>query len=390
MLNTVDSSSKYQSTEIKLVEPSFGSTLTDLIIDLDYLRRRKLTGTTNPKIFFQLKSLFHTLESIGSARIEGNHTTIAEFIETKFSKEKSHDEKIVEIRNNEKAMDFIDDTITDHAIDEAYIRELHKMVVIGLSPSAEGDSRPGEYRVRNVQITKSSHIPPDYLLINDHIQSLVSFINREDNPKYDLLKIALTHHRFVWIHPFTNGNGRTVRLLTYAQLVKYGFNIHIGHIVNPTAIFCNNRNEYYNQLANADTGEDTQLLNWCQYVLSGLKIEIEKIDRLLDYSYLSKNILLPSLIDARDRKVITPEEESILKIAVEEQVFQASDLNKIFPGKLPSHISRLLNRMKEKKMIVADKKNGRKYLLYFENNYLLRSVIKMLDIHGFLPLRGEI
>lgn len=383
-------SNKYQSKGTKLVEPSFRSTLTDLIIDLDYLRKKELGGTTHPKIFFQLKNLFHTLESIGSARIEGNHTTIAEFIETKFSKNETHDEKIEEIRNNEKAMDFIDKTIIDANINEAYVRELHKKVVIGLAPSQEGDLRPGEYRISNVRITKSPHVPPDYLLVRDYMEELVSFINKKDSPKYDLLKIALTHHRFVWIHPFTNGNGRTVRLLTYAQLVKYGFNIHIGHIVNPTAIFCNNRNEYYNYLAQADTGDDQHLLNWCEYVLFGLKKEIEKIDKLLNYIYLSKNILLPALTDALDRKVITPEEEKILKVAVEKQVFQASDLNRIFVGKLPSHISRLLNRMKKKKMIIADKKNGRKYVLYFENNYLLRSVIKMLDINGFLPLQGEV
>ena len=40
---------------------------------------------------------------------------------------------------------------------------------------------------------------------------------------FDLIKVAIAHHRFVWIHPFGNGNGRVVRLLTYALLIKYGF-----------------------------------------------------------------------------------------------------------------------------------------------------------------------
>jgi Fic family protein len=30
---------------------------------------------------------------------------------------------------------------------------------------------------------------------------LTAFINRADKPKYDLMKIALVHHRFGWIHP---------------------------------------------------------------------------------------------------------------------------------------------------------------------------------------------
>ena len=73
----------FKHYDLQLVEPSFGSELTDLIIELDHLRKKRLGGTTHPIVFFQLKHIFHTLESIGSARIEGNRTTIAEFIETK-------------------------------------------------------------------------------------------------------------------------------------------------------------------------------------------------------------------------------------------------------------------------------------------------------------------
>ena len=55
------------------------------------------------------------------------------------------------------------------------------------------------------------------------MQELIDFVNKEDTPKYDLLKIAIAHHRFVWIHPFENGNGRVVRLFTYALLLKFVF-----------------------------------------------------------------------------------------------------------------------------------------------------------------------
>ena len=60
------------------------------------------------------------------------------------------------------------------------------------------------------------------------MQELVAFINENHPPKYDLIKVALAHHRFGWIHPFGNGNGRVVRLLTYALLIKYGFTLLSG------------------------------------------------------------------------------------------------------------------------------------------------------------------
>jgi Fic family protein len=83
----------------------------------------------------------------------------------------------------------------------------------------------------------------------------VTFINASDSPKYDLVKVAVAHHRFGWVHPFSNGNGRSVRLLTYALLIKYGFNVNTGgRVLNPTAVFCNDRDRYYAMLAEGDRG----------------------------------------------------------------------------------------------------------------------------------------
>ena len=75
-------------------------------------------------------------------------------------------------------------------------------------------------------------------------------VNENHPPKYDLIKVALAHHRFGWIHPFGNGNGRVVRLLTYALLIKYGFNVKAGgRVLNPTAVFCNDQDRYYAMFA---------------------------------------------------------------------------------------------------------------------------------------------
>src|SRR6187402_194250 len=107
--------------DLKLIEPTFGSSLTDLIIELDYLRKKPLGGSTHPKVFFQLKHIFHTLESIGSARIEGNNTTIAEYIETKLAGSKSVPPSIKEIQNIEKAMAFVEENVKAYPINRAFI-----------------------------------------------------------------------------------------------------------------------------------------------------------------------------------------------------------------------------------------------------------------------------
>ncbi len=376
---------KSSFSAIKIVEPQFGSALTDLIIDLDHLRKKELGGTTSPDIFFQLKEIFHFLESLESARIEGNRTTVAELVERKIQDSGKVDEQLLEINNVEGAINFIDKNVGASPINRIFISELHNLVVNRLSPAKEGDISPGQYRQINVNIAKSSHTPPDYTQVPSYMEDLVEFINREDFPKYDLLKTALVHHRFLWIHPFRNGNGRTVRLLTYAMLVKQGFHVNLGRILNPTAVFCNDRQKYYEFLSRADSGNDADLLAWCEYVLEGLKNEILKIDRLLDYNFLSSRILDPSIAYAKERKIITEVEAKILEVAIRKQIFQARDLKSIFPKKIPAEVSRILRGLRKNKMIVPLSENARKYYINFYNNYLLRGIIERLKVEGFLP-----
>ena len=386
------SEAKFIHYDLKLVEPSFGSTLTDLIIELDYLRKKQLGGSTHPKVFFQLKHIFHVLESIGSARIEGNNTTITEYIETKLTETKKVSPNIKEIQNIEKAMAFIEQNVNDYPINRSFVSELHKMIVDGLlpPPDGEGDATPGKFRKRNLKINKSSHKPPDWLKVDDYMNELIDFVNREDSPKYDLLKAAIAHHRFVWIHPYGNGNGRTVRLFTYAMLVKTGFNVNVGRIINPTAVFCSNRNDYYSFLSEADKGTDEGIMAWVEYVLKGLKEEIEKIDKLSDYTFLRKEILLPTINHSLERKYITDVESKILKKVIDLQVIQAADVKEFFVGKADAEVSRQIKRLIDKKMISPEKDGTRKYVLRFDNSYLLRSIIKSLGDKGFLPVRDEI
>jgi Fic family protein len=376
--------------ELRIVEPSFSSPLTTLIIELDYLRKKKLGGTTHPKIFFQLKDLFHWLESLASARIEGNNTTVADYLETKIEKPRLVLPSHQEIINMEQAMKFIDDNVKTERLNRAFVSELHKMVVDGLPlpPEGEGDRTPGVYRAQTVTIAGSAHTPPDATQVKECMEGLFRFVDEQGEWKYDLLKTANAHHRFVWIHPFTNGNGRTVRLFTYAMLVKQGFQVDVGRILNPTAVFCSDRNEYYRYLSLADTGTDEGILQWCEYVLKGLKEEIEKIDHLLDYDYLREEILFPAIRFSRERQFITGGEEKVLRVAAEKQVVQSADLEQVLSFKYKSDISRVIARLKKKKMLVPIGEGKRKYLLRFDNNYLLRGIIQALDEKGFLPVQN--
>ena len=378
--------SEFVYNELVIPELPFSSPLTDLVIELDRFRRDQVQGTTHPVLFNQLKQVFHIIESIGSARIEGNNTTIAEFIETRLDKQSDISSGVREILNIEKAMAFIEDQKDTLVFNKDLIIRLYEMITEGL-PSEIGVELRGQYRRNDVRITGVEHVPPDFQKVDEYMNGLLHFINQKDPPKYDLLRTAIAHHRFVWIHPFNDGNGRTVRMLTYAMLIKYGFGSVAGRIINPTAIFCNDRKAYYRGLAEADSGTTEGLLNWCLYVMKGLKKEMEKIDLLKDYTFIKKELLLPAISFSKERQIITGLEAEILKTAVEKQLIQAADIREYFAGKDNAIISRQIKKLLDKQMLVPEKDGARKYLICFNNSYLLRGIIKSLGDRGFLPLR---
>lgn len=382
---------EFKPYPLKLVYPKFDSPLMDLVIELDYLRKKEIAVTCHPEIFRQLKHIFHTLESLGSARIEGNNTSIAEYIETKIEEAGLAAPGIQEIINMENTMTFIEDVINENPIDQGLVCEIHKRIVMELPvpPNGEGDIHPGNYRQEEVTKGGAVHLPPSPWDINKYMKELFDFIKSNDPPKYDLLKTAIVHHRFVWIHPFTNGNGRVVRMITYAMLIKQGFRVNAGRIINPSAIFCSDHNLYYQYLSRADSGKEEGILEWCCYVLRGLKEEIEKVDRLANISYLFNKILIPAIDYSARRKFISGLDARILKVAAEKQEVQASDFKHIFQGKLPQEISRQIKRLREIKMLYPVQENARKYILKFNNNYLLRGVMYAMDQEGLLPVSYE-
>lgn len=377
---------------LKLYDPAWGSPLAGIIIELEKLRVKRLGGPVPPHIFFQLKEIFQIFESLGSARIEGNNTTLSEFVERIIEDptKKDGDEALKEIYNIDRAIEFIESNVKkDTAFDRALISEIHKILVNGLTPppSGEGSRYPGELRPVNVTITGSEHIPPEHIKVPDFFNELMAFVNEPRETQYHLLATALAHHRMAWIHPFDNGNGRLIRMFTYALLIKQGFQVKSGRILNPTAIFCMDRNKYYEMLALADTGEEEKTLEWCFYVLDGLRDEIEKIDKLLDLSYMTTNILTPVLKYALDREHITKREFAILHgvITSRDMTIKSIDLKALLGKGSPVERSRIIKQLKDKRMLWPLKKNGRIYTIGFANNYLLRGVMQVLSQNGFIP-----
>ncbi|MBI4347985.1 MAG: Fic family protein [Elusimicrobia bacterium] len=112
-----------------------------------------------------------------------------------------------------------------------------------------------------------------------------------------LLGWASSHHRFLWIHPFSEGNGRVARLLTTA----YGIRIGVGDNMLWTVgrAFARNRADYDRHLALADRPRrndldgrgplsEEDLIEFCTFFLRCCKDQIQFMDGVLQLGELER------------------------------------------------------------------------------------------------------
>ena len=374
--------------EIKYPEFAFDSDLTRAVIELERARADPNRGSTPPEFYFQLKNLFQLLTSIMSARIEGNRTSILDAVVGDSSRRTSSssrpfDEGVQEILNIQEAIDFIEEHIRTSPINHVFIRELHQLVVQGLS--REGDRTPGAYRLGEVRIGQSVHQPPWPADVFDDMTELIEFIGRDVDPQMQLLQTAIAHHRFLWIHPFGNGNGRISRLVTYAMLVKQGFTSASDYrAVNPTAVFGSDRQGYYDNLAAADSLTNDGTVAWCTYVLAGLNTDLKKLSRLSDADFVTRQILVPAIERLRAAGGLTAGEARALTIAASKTVIKAGDLSEALPGS-PATRSQAVRRILDRQLLKPLTEGGRTYQLVFAPNDLTVYIVNRLGALGLLP-----
>lgn len=98
------------------------------------------------------------------------------------------------------------------ALRPSHIKQLQSVAVGGLV------TNPGQWRNGPVGITKSAHVPPGPHLVEHLVQEMCDYVNDNFHEKTALHLAAYVMWRLNWIHPFSDGNGRTSRAASYIVL----------------------------------------------------------------------------------------------------------------------------------------------------------------------------
>ncbi|RYF11545.1 MAG: Fic family protein [Flavobacteriales bacterium] len=147
-----------------------------------------------------------------------------------------------EVLNHEKAIGYLYGLVnTDYTLRSIDILNLHGYILKNIEDECAGRLRNGGVRIVGANFT-----PPSAKKIPELFDELVEFINGNPLGVNDLVLATLFHHKLVWIHPFFDGNGRTVRLAMNLLLMRKGF--------PPAIILKNDRKKYYEALNQANKG----------------------------------------------------------------------------------------------------------------------------------------
>ena len=147
-----------------------------------------------------------------------------------------------EAHNHQKAIELLFSYIDKkQAFSGSNILSLHALVLRSIE-----DDFAGRLRYGAVRISGANFVPPAAHKVSDMLDELIAFVN--DNPLHlnDIELATAFHHRFVWIHPFFDGNGRTVRLAMNLLLMQKGF--------PPAIILQQDHKKYYEALNQANSG----------------------------------------------------------------------------------------------------------------------------------------
>ncbi|MBO0567160.1 Fic family protein [Clostridium botulinum] len=201
-----------------------------------------------------LKKYFDVELTYNSNAIEGNTLTITEtkiILEDGITigKGKTLKEHL-EVINHKEAIDYIKDIVNKNIdINENVIKDLHYIILKSIN-----NENAGRYRSVNVLISGSNHRPPEHFLVSQNMEELIKWYNENKDNLHPVRLAAEFHHKFTFIHPFIDGNGRCGRLLMNLILMRFGYPM--------TVIKIQDRSEYMSALEKASVENDlTDFIN---------------------------------------------------------------------------------------------------------------------------------
>jgi Fic family protein len=309
--------------------------LLDLLAELPAAAGR-LGSRLHPKTGANLAALVRVMNCYYSNLIEG-HNTRPKDIERALANDFDADEKRrnlqLEARAHIRIQERIDTSFADGTLEDPvssqFIQRLHLDFYKEAPESMlkiEGVGRsfvmiPGEMRNRpEHDVSVGRHVPPSSAVVAsfmDRFEECYAFTGLR--PAQRVLALPAAHHRFNFIHPFPDGNGRVSRLMSHAMAYHAGIGAQgLWSISRGLARGLKDRSEYKFMMDHADMPRQGDLdgrgnlstkalVEFSTWFLKVCLDQVKFMEALFDLNTLSKR--LKGYADVRSFR---PESERLL------------------------------------------------------------------------------
>jgi Fic family protein len=312
-------------------------------------------------------------EAVLSSRIEGTLATLSEVLQFEAGElpdreSKRHD--IEEILNYREALETAVRELEHRPFGLRLLLELHKLLLT----SVRGHNKsPGEFRRQQNYVGSRINgvdtirfTPPVWTDLAPAFDNWENYYhNSTDEP---LVRMALLHAQFEFLHPFLDGNGRIGRILIPIFLYEKGL------LSQPTFYLSEyieeHRDEYIDRL-NSLGKSKSGWLDWTIFFLNAVAAQAEKNAVKADQILALYDELKEQFIGATNSKYAVP----LLDAVFELQYFQASQLHWKGQGPSKPTLMSMLKSLEQRKVIsVYRNPTGRRPAIWW-----LPSLLHLVD-----------
>jgi Fic family protein len=311
MAKTMDLPTKDIAAMEPMLPEEANHDLEDIVFDL-IAKANSLAGQLNPVLTRSIGNLVRSMNCYYSNFIEGHNThprDIDRALRNDFSaqpKQRDLQQEAIAHIEVQKAIDERKDDPSS-PLTGRYAVWLHREFCSRLPVSMLWIEDPHSHRkvrvepgvLRDGEVEVGNHLPPAAV-------ALPRFLTRFDEA-YDsgnlskvrqVIALAAAHHRFVWIHPFYDGNGRVARLMSHATLTRLGIGNSLWSVARGLA---RSVAEYKSLLAEADQSRRTELdgrgalsqqalIAFCRFFLEKCVDQVSYMHSILEPSELLRRM----------------------------------------------------------------------------------------------------
>ncbi|MDQ7001489.1 MAG: Fic family protein [Ghiorsea sp.] len=222
---------------------------------------------------------------------------------------------------------------------------------------------PGEFRETFVQVGR--HIAPKHEDIEKHLARLEEAYDPARHTRVrQVISVAAAHHRFVWVHPFLDGNGRVTRLMSHAYLKQLDIGSSLWSVSRGLA---KKATDYKRLLAAADEQRhgdfdgrgvlsERTLTEFCDFFLDACIDQVDFMSQKLELKGLQARIERYCMNEI-DAKRLLPGSGNLLREALLSGEFKRGRAGEL-TGKGDVQARKILAKLTEKGLLVSDTPKG--------------------------------